>query len=234
MTHARCSGPLRNFREDLFLLAPIPLVLHQRHDADLSNWHNALIADAKASFSEPVLEVPDTRHVHDLGDPPAEQSNHWKEAQPTAVGIWHRVPTNQFLSLKTAAVVRLRKLIEARYLGAISAIGNYVAGSATITESWIQFYKDGDYKVLHNHERYGAPYPADPWAGAYYIDCGQPDPTMPYAGVLSFRIRNENHYFRPSPGLLLMWPADILHEVHPFYGSRERIVVNFNISSGRR
>lgn len=231
MTNGRSSGPLLQYREDLFLLAPIPLVLHQREDDDLSPWHNALIADAKAAFSEAVLEVPDTRHVHDLGNPPTERPSYWKEIQPTAVGIWHRVPTNGFLNLQTAAVERLRRLITARYLSALSALGVDGEHTVAITESWIQFYKNGDYKVLHNHERYGAPFPANPWAGAYYIDCGDPDPTMPYAGVLSFRIRDENHFFRPRPGLLLIWPADVLHEVHPFYGLRERAVVNFNIST---
>ena len=29
----------------------------------------------------------------------------------------------------------------------------------------------------------------------------------------------------------MLWPADILHEVHPFYGERPRIVINFNINS---
>jgi len=112
-------------------------------------------------------------------------------------------------------------------------VGDGADGEAWISESWVQFYKQADYKVLHNHERYGPPYPDNRWAGSYYIDDGDPDSTMPYSGVLSFRVRQVNYYVRPRPGLLLMWPADILHQVHPFYGSRERVAVNFNINTRR-
>lgn len=54
---------------------------------------------------------------------------------------------------------------------------------------------------------------------------------MPYSGVLSFRVRNVNYFVRPAAGLLILWPADVLHEVHPFYGARERVVINFNINA---
>ena len=53
---------------------------------------------------------------------------------------------------------------------------------------------------------------------------------MPYSGMFSFRVRQTSYYVRPKPGLLLMWPADVLHEVAPFYGKDERIVINFNIN----
>ncbi len=72
--------------------------------------------------------------------------------------------------------------------------------------------------------------PRHRWAGAYYVDDGAPDPSMPYSGVLSFRVRDQNYLFRPKPGLLLLWPSEILHEVHPFYGTRDRVAINFNIS----
>jgi hypothetical protein len=170
-----------------------------------------------------------------MGTAPEMAESTWSEVQLTPVGIWHRVPTNNLLDVPADAVKRLRAIIEDRYLFALSATGSTQPGeqvSPTITESWIQFYQDGDDKVLHNHERYGPPYPPHAWAGAYYVADGQPDPSMPYAGVLSFRVRNQNYFFRPRAGLLMMWPADILHEVHPFYGRGERIVINFNINGG--
>ena len=84
--------------------------------------------------------------------------------------------------------------------------------------------------MLHNHERYGPPYPQHRWSGAYYIADGTPDETMPYSGMFSFRVRGTNYFVRPRPGLLMLWPADILHEVHPFYGAERRVVINFNIN----
>jgi hypothetical protein len=232
MNYGRRSDILKHFADDVFHLAPIPVVYHQCKRDDLVVWHADLIQDARAVMREEVLEVPDVRHVHTMGNPPHFTDSTWSEQQIPAVGIWHRVPTNGFLGLDTTAVRMLRQIIEERYLCALATLDQGDEHPAAwISESWIQFYKNGDYKVLHNHERYGPPYPKARWAGAYYIDDGDPDPTMPYSGIFSFRVRTENYFIRPRAGLLLMWPADILHEVHPFYGARERVVVNFNINT---
>jgi len=231
MDYGRKPNVLYNFSEDLFHLAPIPFVYHHAQIENLDTWHEQLIQEARDAFSEAILEVPDVRHIEDMGSPPRFEDNSWSEEQIPAVGVWHSVPTNGFLNLEVTSVKLLRQLIEQRYLHALTILGGEKAHEAWISESWIQFYKRGDYKVLHNHERYGPPYPLNPWAGAYYIDDGDPDPTMPYSGVLSFRVRQVNYYLPPRSGLLVMWPADILHQVHPFYGSRERIVVNFNINT---
>jgi len=230
MEGGRYPGRLFPHADDVYLLAPVPLVMLEQPGRGRRAWHAQLMADARHAFSEEVLDVPDVRHVNDLGKPPTFAEDHWMERQAPAVGVWHQVPTNQFLSLDTPAVRRLRGLVEAAYLKGLAAFGE-PAGRAHISESWIQVYRNGDYKVLHNHERYGPPYPESRWVGAYYLDDGRPDPHMPYSGMLSFRIRNENHFVRPKAGLLLIWPADILHEVHPFYGSSDRVVVNFNINS---
>jgi hypothetical protein len=221
--------------DDLFHFAPVPLIYRDLGPDEAAELNPELVEVARNTFTGPVLEVPDRRHIDDLGTAPEMADSIWSKTQPTPVGIWHRVPTNNLLDVPADAVKRLRAIIENRYLFALSATGRTEPGeqvSPAITESWIQFYRAGDDKVLHNHERYGPPYPRHPWAGAYYVADGDPDPSMPYAGVLSFRVRNENYFFRPRAGLLLMWPADILHEVHPFYGRSERIVINFNINGG--
>ena len=80
--------------EGLFNLAPIPLVMHQVADADRDRWHRQLIDDAVSAFSNGILEVPDVRHIHDLGVPPDQPPDAWCERQTAAVGVWHRVPTN--------------------------------------------------------------------------------------------------------------------------------------------
>lgn len=231
MDYGRTPNVLHHFADDVFHLAPIPLVYHQVARKDVEAWHAQLVREAHDAFPEPVLEVPDVRHIHDMGKPQHFNDATWSEEQIPAVGVWHSVPTNGFLNLETPSVNSLRRLVEERYLHALATTGTGRGHKPWISESWIQFYKQGDYKVLHNHERYGPPYPRNPWAGAYYVDDGDPDPTMPYSGVLSFRVRQVNYYIRPSPGLLVMWPADILHEVHPFYGARERVVINFNINT---
>lgn len=231
MEHARTPNVLSHVVGDLFHLAPIPIVYHRIARPDLASWHSELIREARRAMPEAVLEVPDVRHVRDMGKAPRFDHDTWSEDQIAPVGVWHRVPTNNFLNLEADVVKELRAAIENRYLSALSALERSEGRSAWISESWIQFYKNGDYKVLHNHERYGPPYPTERWAGAYYMDAGDPDSTMPYSGMFSFSIRGTSYYVRPEPGLLMMWPADILHEVHPFYGARERVVVNFNINA---
>src|SRR5262249_52356869 len=151
---------------DMFWFAPIPFVYHQTSAQSLDTWHREMIAEARCAYTAAVLEVPDVRHAHDLGDVPDRVNDVWSESQPTAVGIWHRVPTNNFLQLGQPGSQRLRALIEEQFLAALRTF-NLALPSSTpcITESWIQFYGGGDTKVLHNHERYGPPYPRRQWAG---------------------------------------------------------------------
>jgi hypothetical protein len=222
-------GILGEFGPDLYQLAPIPLFYKQLDDPDLTSWNQQLVQDARGYFDEQRLDVPDERHADSLGHVPEFPDTGWSEPNPPAVGIWHCVPTNRFLDLDKPAVQRLRARIEASWRGVLEQLHPDDGRPPLITESWIQFYKDGDRKVLHNHERYGEPFYERMWAGAYYLDDGDPHPHMKYAGLFSFQLRGENHYIRPKPGLLMMWPADLLHEVHTFYGSRPRVVLNFNI-----
>jgi len=216
---------------DLFHLAPIPIVCHVHTSPDREAWHRELVSLARRAYPEPQLEVPDVRHVWTLGNPPQPAVTEWAETHAPAIGVWHRVPVNQFLEQPAPPVRRLRELVVDRYRFALSTAFGFECADPYITESWLQIYKAGDYKVLHNHLRYDSPQISHAWAGAYYVDDGGPDSTMPYSGVFSFRIRESNYFFRPRAGLLLMWPADELHEVHPFYGSGERVVINFNISA---
>jgi Putative 2OG-Fe(II) oxygenase len=214
---------------DAYYLAPIVFGRRILPESEQRALHEGLIDAAKKMYDEAVLEVPDERHAADLGSVPTFPDGVWRERYGPAVGIWHRVPTNNVLDLvQIEPIIRLRKHIHDLHREVSRLAGEAVTESEFL-ESWIQFYKDGDRKVLHNHERYGHPFMENMWVGTYYIDDGAPDPSMKYAGVLSFRIRNENYLFRPEPGLLMLWPYDLLHEVHPFYGSRNRIVINFHI-----
>ena len=228
------DGILRPYRGDVYHLAPIPVFRRVLERPDLDAYHRRLLTAARAAMDRALLEVPDERHADTLGNeaPPANPHS-FTEAHAPAVGIWHCVPTNQFLDVDEPAVRELRRAICEAFAETVRVTtGEKV--EPELTESWIQLYQDGDRKVLHNHERYGPPFYEHMWAGAYYIDDGEPVSNMKYAGLFSFRIRGENHFMRPKPGLLMMWPADLLHEVHPFYGARERVVINFNICAKPR
>lgn len=215
----------------MFHLAPIPLVYCVVRDSGIDELHQDIVHTARQYITGPALDVPDERHVHDLGSVPEFPGDSWKEPRGPAVGVWHRVPTNNFLNLDTSCVRWLRELISVKHQEVLTTGGEHSYTGTEFMETWIQFYQNGDHKVLHNHQRYDYPYVPDMWVGVYYVTDGDPDPDKKYSGLLSFSIREENYYVRPKPGLLLMWPYDILHEVHPFYGASERIVVNFHVRS---
>jgi hypothetical protein len=220
---------LRPFVGDVFHLAPIPVFYKVLDDVDVGALNAELIAAARAAMPREVLEVPDDRHRDTLGQVPDFTAQQWKETHPAAVGIWHRVPTNAFLELQDTSVAWLKTKVLTEYVKTLQLLGDYDGRKALLTESWIQFYQRGDQKVLHNHERYDAPWYEQLWAGAYYLSDGSPDPAMKYSGVFSFKVRGASYFIKPRPGLLMMWPADVLHEVHPFYGTSERVVINFNL-----
>jgi len=229
MKYGRSKPELIPFEGNIYHLAPVPIVY--KIFEENKELNKEIIASAKKNFQEKILEVPDERHVDELGTKRDFTAPTWKETQIPAVGIWHSVATNNILNIQEDPIIQLTDIIKHEFATVIKKTTDLTSVNSYISESWIQFYKNGDKKVLHNHERYGPPYPENRWAGAYYLDDGEPDENMPYSGVFSFRIRQSNHYFKPVQGMLLMFPADILHEVHPFYGQRERIVINFNINT---
>jgi len=210
-------------------LAPIPLLYRTIDVVDLSQFNSDLLAAARKAFSKEILEVPDERHLHDLGSVPPFPSVAWREPQRPAVGVWHRVPKNSFLNLDNPAVNRLRAIVLESHRHLVEIVGEEDYRGSELMENWIQLYQQGDYKVLHNHERYQTPFITNMWVGVYYIQDGEPDYDKKYSGLISFSIRGCNYLVRPKPGLLMIWPSDILHEVHAFYGKRERVVVNFHV-----
>ena len=238
----------------LHYVAPVPVwyqILNSEDvGMDLKTFNERLKEIANEYYQKWQVEVPDEKHLCKSVFPKhllkelVEKKTFSQQYKP-AEGKWHSVPTNNFLSINEPEVVLLKNIVLKSYS---SALEEYHAQlktfpldyslndckkdhKANIDESWIQFYQNGDYKVLHNHLRYGF----DPkfehiWAGGYYIQDGKPDPFQPYAGKFSFRIRDCNYYVKPEAGLIMLWQGDILHEVHPFYGEEERVCINFNLS----
>jgi hypothetical protein len=213
-------------------LAPVPVLYRMLDWADLADFNGKLADVARQVFTREILDVPDERHLEDLGSVPTFPGTAWREPQRPAVGVWHRVRTNDFLNVADPSVERFRDVVLDSHRHIVETVGEDEYYGSQLMENWIQFYQQGDYKVLHNHERYVAPFIQDMWVGVYYVSDGDPDLDKKYSGLLSFSIRGCNYLIRPKPGLLLMWPSDILHEVHPFYGKSERIVVNFHIRNG--
>lgn len=111
-------------------------------------------------------------------------------------------------------------------------------------EMWANVSSCGASNEAHVH-------PGAVWSAVYYVDdgCGgSPDPTdggelvlydprMPYVRMLPFDLRYrrpdgkpaESHTaIPPAAGRIVMFPPWLLHSVHPFRGSGERISIAMN------
>lgn len=111
--------------------------------------------------------------------------------------------------------------------------------------AWANVNGPGHANEFHCH-------PGAYWSGTYYVDDGGvaanpslggefemmdprgPGPAM-YAPALAFAGRGglslgASETVRPKAGLLMLFPAWLLHQVRPYRGTRERISIAFNLS----
>ena len=116
-----------------------------------------------------------------------------------------------------------------------------MAGLRIYQHSWYHLTRREGYTAYHNH-------PMASWSGVYCVDAGDPVPDRPNNGSLRFLDSRTSagmyldpgnaHLHAPfgfgdraynlAEGQLLLFPSYLLHEVTPYYGSRERITVAFN------
>ncbi|HKE40593.1 MAG TPA: putative 2OG-Fe(II) oxygenase [Casimicrobiaceae bacterium] len=106
-------------------------------------------------------------------------------------------------------------------------------------DSWASVYRAGDYCMPHSHLRSNA-------SIVYMLDPGDSDPDEPLAGRLCFadpRIEaccpdepgRVTQHLMPemTPGTMLIFASDYLHNVNPYRGRRPRITLSWNITLER-
>lgn len=148
------------------------------------------------------------------------------------IGSRFYTPPNNFLELDDDSVKVIRRRIFNGFYHLLDSLGIHHDKNAMITESWLQYYDpySGRGHNAHNHCRWDHNEARSVmFSGGYYLCDGEPIADHPYSGVFSFHIRGMKYYIRPRKGMLLLWPYDIVHSVEPFYGKKERSVINFNI-----
>jgi len=107
--------------------------------------------------------------------------------------------------------------------------------------AWYHITRAGGYQTLHDHANAS-------WSAIYYIQAGEDNPEHPESGVVRFYDKrgfspmymdagNENldpRYswevvpIKPETGKMLIFPSWIAHEILPFQGRDERIMVALN------
>lgn len=145
-----------------------------------------------------------------------------------------------------ACVQRLRQYCFEQLLGAVRQLNGYseaqVRSLGIIDDTWFHLTRHGGYTTAHTH-------PMASWSGVYCVEPGEQPAEHPDSGVLRFfdpRV-TANMYLdagnanlvRPfgshlvnirfRPGMLVLFPSFMQHEVAPFMGQDVRITVAFNV-----
>jgi uncharacterized protein (TIGR02466 family) len=102
--------------------------------------------------------------------------------------------------------------------------------------AWANINRRHSYNQIHNH-------PDSVWSGVYYVACGQMDNGWDENGKLELidprtsvnmiaikdSLMDGRYLVDPIPGLMVVFPSWLKHQVHPYYGEGERISIAFNV-----
>jgi hypothetical protein len=94
------------------------------------------------------------------------------------------------------------------------------------TGAWFNVSSTGGYNAPHTH-------PLNIISAVYYVYAEPPPEDHPFSGRIDFYSEAGDTYFTPKPGNLILFPSDMLHFAHPYYGTGERISMSFNIDKIR-
>ena len=97
--------------------------------------------------------------------------------------------------------------------------------------AWVNVSRQGNYNVPHVH--------MSTWSAVYYVSVPAIEDESPVAGGLELldprpatamidmpgRFFATRHLITPQAGLMVLFPASLMHMVHPFRGSGERISI---------
>ncbi len=117
---------------------------------------------------------------------------------------------------------------------------HYEFDSAFVMDRWANVLESGDYSAPHAHYESRA-------SVVYFVDLGEPHPNFPMSGSFEFidpripyccsRIPDRpTRGLMPTltSGLMLLFPSEFLHHVHPYHGTRARITLAWNVLEGTR
>jgi len=109
-----------------------------------------------------------------------------------------------------------------------------------VADGWINVNPRGGYNAPHDHV-------GSFWSGVYYVrvpqaDEGQggaieflaPHRPLPGGGIIEAPITAQKIIVKPQPGQVLIFPAHLVHWVHPNDSDEDRITIAFNGHFRRR
>jgi uncharacterized protein (TIGR02466 family) len=103
-----------------------------------------------------------------------------------------------------------------------------------VLSAWANINRRGDFNQVHTH-------PGATWSGVYYVDRGESnpdaegtaihlyDPCPARTNIFFPELSASNVLFKPEPGLMILFPSYMPHDVLPHRGDRPRISIAFNV-----
>jgi uncharacterized protein (TIGR02466 family) len=190
-------------------LFPVPLVSFQVDDSEALN--NDLLAEIERRRQSEEGEVRSNRQG------------------------WHSA--YDFFRRKEKAHVRLAAIIQEAVQQATMKLApeTQLSRLKIEYEGWINVNPTGAYNTPHDH-------PGHLWSGTYYVSTPAGPDGQDSSGRIEFfdsRGGLGDHYvrapftaskagIRPKAGMLLMFPSNLLHWVHPNLAGEDRVTVAFN------
>ena len=153
------------------------------------------------------------------------------------VGGWHS--GTDLFAWKAPAVAELAGRI-GRYVTALFrsvALDPKAPTPGFRLEGWANVLRYGQYHSVHSH-------PNAFWSGVYYVNGNPPAAgDHPFSGKLELLdprpgvgmnyVEGTNLHGRflvnPSPGQMVVFPGWLQHQVHPYFGTGERMTIAFNV-----
>lgn len=154
------------------------------------------------------------------------------------VGGWHS-PLNLFLNSEEPSIQTLYQQLSALSLALVNRFfheAERVGKDALRLDAWANVLRHGEYNTLHCH-------PNALWSGVYFVTTNERIEEHPFSGKLelidprpgaslNYEDRT-NLYSRflvsPIAGQVLIFPAWLQHQVHPYFGHSERLSIAFNV-----
>jgi uncharacterized protein (TIGR02466 family) len=165
-----------------------------------------------------------------------DQARRHPGAARTNMGGWHSEPgLLEFCGEVGARLIdRMDAMVKEATLRLYAEFGHPPQRASWTLSAWANVNRRGDHNQLHTH-------PGATWSGVYYIDHGEADltdqataihlydPNPARANLFFPELSTSNIVFRPEPGLMILFPSYVPHEVPPHRGERERISIAFNV-----
>jgi uncharacterized protein (TIGR02466 family) len=210
-------------------------------EADVASWFATPIVTARIPDSDNLNRA--LRSLFLAREAEGEQYRHHLRI-PTQVGPVFESRFDLF-DWPDPPVQRLAGEVHAVLYHLVASLNGWsddeMAGFTFFYDSWFHVTRTGGYQSLHYH-------PGASWSGIYAVQEGDPVEGRPESGQVKFydpRGAAFMHFdpgneridprFSPTPvylthraGQLVIFPSWLMHEVLPYLGRRERMVVAFN------